>query len=188
MSRFLAEFNRWVFGRWFGRITWSLGSATVLSLVALLMGMSRLSEPGYSENVDQPVAAIGRALTLPEASASLDRVLSYACAHGFTQGTAAWLMPDSSDDIGSWYQGLRAARERIAEVDAGATPQLREMVLINVRNTVERTAVPGRMEYARYRWLFRPLNGLLLFSLSTFFAYAVCALALLFKDDSKKAK
>ncbi len=147
MWMILLKVHGWVNdGRRWTIIVYSLLGLCVLSLALFIGGSSRLGEPGYDEGVTRPLRAVGRALTLEEASAALDRVLAYGCAHGFNSGP--------SDDVVVWYGRLRAARERTAAAEAGATPQMREMLLVNVRNAVERAELPHRLEYAYHRGFF----------------------------------
>ncbi len=103
--------------------------------------------------------------TIDLAKVELGRAIGYIEAHNLTSGFTSVIYNTPDEDIGFWYQNLKASAQELASVSAEATSLEKSNVLMKLRETLldksdsgEKVTVPGGISAFPYNaimfWLF----------------------------------
>ena len=90
----------------------------------------------FKQNVSGYLERAANASTVALAHNELTRSLGYLEANGLTEGYTSIVYETPDEDIGFWYQNLKAAQQELAELPPSASALERTNVLLKLRETL----------------------------------------------------
>jgi hypothetical protein len=114
----------------------------------------------FDRNCEGYLKRAADANTVEMATKELDKALQYMETNNLTTGFTSVLYTTPDEDIGFWYNNVKASRDELKKLDPKATPLERTNVLMKLRETLldsgEKTSITAPSGISVY-----PFNGVL---------------------------
>ena len=112
-----------------------LGILFLLAAVAIF-GLRIQKGIQFKQNVSGYLERAANASTVELAHNELTRSLGYLEANGLTEGYTSIVYETPDEDIGFWYENLKAAQQELAELPSNTSALERTNVLLKLRETL----------------------------------------------------
>ena len=133
--------------------------ATALLLLSIgLLGMRAVPKTTFKQNVSGYLKQAADANTIELAEAQLSKAINYLEANKLTEGYTSIFYNTPDEDIGFWYQNLKASQEKLTSLGT-VTPLEESQILLKLRETLTDSGEKTRVTYPRGLEVY-PNNGL----------------------------
>lgn len=110
----------------------------ILSLIFLLTwgGFRTVNSIQYNQDCGGHLKRAADANTTNMAKDELNTALKYLEEKGYTEGYTSVVYRTPDEDIGFWYNNLKASHDELAQIDSNTTQLEKSNVLIKLRETL----------------------------------------------------
>lgn len=140
-----------------------------LGFLAIWLVMAVFCEAKFSNECTDYIRRAALSPTVETAVTNLQTAIDYAEKHGLTSGYTSIFLKEGDEDIGFWYQNLKASREMLREAQNYEDLSERSVVLLKLNSSLmrddHRVVVPVGLSRFPHKWVW----------VITFFGALACA-------------